>query len=182
VRRDPAADMGTKRRSPVQGIVLSLACGALMGIFYPLVERSKGGEMGLGPYAAAFCFALGVLLSTPLFNTIFMNVPVEGAPVPLKAYFRGSWMQHLLGVLGGMIWCTGAVSNFVAASAPKAVNIGPAISYALGQGAVLISALWGLIVWREFRGAKSSVVWKIVLMLLLFLAGLGLLSVAPLYT
>jgi glucose uptake protein len=172
---------GAKRKSPWQGIALSLACGLLMGLFYPLVERSKGGDMGLGPYAAAFCFALGVLLSTPLFNAVFMNVPVEGEPVPLSAYWNGSFKQHLLGILGGVIWCTGTVSNFVAASAPKSVNIGPAISYALGQGAVLVSALWGLLVWREFAGATGSVKLKVVLMLLLFVGGLALLSVAPLY-
>lgn len=180
--RGPTRSKGARGGpSALVGICLSLACGVLMGLFYPLVERSKGGDMGLGPYAAAFCFALGVFLSTPFFNAVFMNVPVEGEPVPLGDYFRGSFLQHLLGVLGGVIWCTGAVSNFVAASAPRDVNIGPAISYALGQGAVLVSALWGLIVWREFRGATRSVVIKIILMLLLFIGGLTLLSLAPLY-
>lgn len=181
IRRDSPSSLAARKSSPFIGIVLSLSCGFLMGLFYPLVERSKGGEMGLGPYAAAFCFAAGVLFSTPFFNLIFMNVPVEGRSVPIKDYFRGTIKQHLLGVLGGLIWCVGAVSNFVAASAPESVNIGPAISYALGQGAVLISALWGLLVWREFAGATGSVKALIALMLLLFVGGLTFLSLAPLY-
>ena len=81
-----------------------------------------------------------------------------------------------------MIWSVGTIANFVASSAPKSVNVGPgAISYALGQGATLISALWGLLVWREFKGAKRGVVVRLALMLVLFVAGLGLISIAPLH-
>ena len=79
-----------------------------------------------------------------------MNLPVEGEPVALYQYFHGNLRQHLLGIAGGLIWCTGAIANFVAASAPKSVQVGPAISYAIGQGATMVSALWGLLVWHEF--------------------------------
>jgi len=33
---------------------------------------------------------------------------------------------------------------------------GPAISYALGQGATLVAALWGLLIWHEFRLARAA--------------------------
>src|SRR5262245_32167253 len=52
-----AVQKPTVRRSgpsPLKGIILSVVSGLLMGLFYPLVELSKRGEMGLGPYAAAF--------------------------------------------------------------------------------------------------------------------------------
>lgn len=164
-----------------KGISLSLAAGLLMGLFYPLVEMSKQGELGLGPYAAAFCFAMGILLSTPLFNLFFMNLPVEGDPVSFKQYFLGTRKQHLLGVAGGAIWCAGTVANFVAASAPPSVNVGPAVSYAIGQGATLVSTLWGLLVWKEFEGAAPSVRGRLALMLVLYVIGLAMLSMAPLY-
>jgi len=61
------------------------------------------------------------------------------------------------------------------------VQVGPATSYALGQGATMVSALWGLLVWREFAGAASRVRLLLAAMLILFLAGLGLISIAPLY-
>ncbi len=170
-----------KKSSPWKGLGLSLAAGVLMGLFYPLVEMSKQGDLGLGPYAAAFCFALGVLVSTPVFNLFFMNLPVEGDPVGFRDYLSGTSRQHALGVLGGIIWSIGTTSNFVAASAPKTVNVGPAISYAMGQGATLVSTLWGLLVWKEFAGANTGVKARIWLMLVLYAAGLGLLSVAPLY-
>lgn len=170
-----------RKASPWKGIGLSLAAGVLMGLFYPLVEMSKQGDLGLGPYAAAFCFAVGVLLSTPVFNLFFMNLPVEGDPVGFRDYLTGTARQHALGVLGGIIWSVGTITNFVAASAPKAVNVGPAVSYAMGQGATLVSTLWGLLLWKEFAGANAGVKARIWLMLLLYAAGLGLLSVAPLY-
>jgi glucose uptake protein len=167
--------------SPIKGIALSLAAGLLMGLFYPLVEMSKRGDLGLGPYAAAFCFAVGILLSTPIFNLFFMNLPVEGDPVSFKQYFTGTRNQHLLGIAGGAIWCVGTVANFVAASAPPSVNVGPAVSYAMGQGATLVSTLWGLFVWKEFAGATPGVRGRLALMLVLYVIGLAMLSLAPLY-
>jgi glucose uptake protein len=171
----PAPGMGTS----IKGIILSLVSGVLMGSFYPLVEMSKASEIGLGPYSVAVFFGVGVFFSTFVFNLYFMNLPVQGDAVPLSAYFRGSAKAHLLGVLGGLIWCTGAVANFVAASAP--VKVGPAVSYAMGQGATMISVLWGLLVWKEFRGADTRVKLLLTIMMVLFISGLALVSIAPLY-
>ena len=141
-----------RREIQRQGLVLSLVSGVLMGSFYPLVEMSREGEIGLGPYTAGVMFSIGVLITTFIFNLYFMNLPVQGEPVPITAYFQGGIKNHLLGLIGGMIWCAGAITNFVAASAPPDVNVSPAMSYAMGQGATLISALWGLLVWKEFAG------------------------------
>jgi glucose uptake protein len=60
--------------------------------------------------------------------------------------------------------------------------VGPAVSYAIGQGATMVSALWGLIVWKEFAGARQNVRILLALMLILFVAGLALISIAPLYS
>src|SRR5713226_8718934 len=176
----PAKSSGTG----LKGILLSLISGLLMGSFYPLVEMGKGAGAdsgGLGPYAVAFFFALGVFGSTFVFNLYFLNLPVQGEPISMFTYFRGTIKQHALGILGGVLWAIGAIANFVAASAPKEVQVGPAISYALGQGATMVSALWGLLVWKEFAGASPGVRRLLAMMLLLFVVGLGLVSIAPLY-
>lgn len=173
-----------RARSGAKGIFLSLASGLLMGSFYPLVEMSKGRGMengGLAPYTVAVLFSAAVFVSTLVFNLYFLHRPIEGKPLPMSTYFRGSRSQHVLGLVGGLIWCTGAIANFAAASAPKSVQVGPAISYAMGQGATMISALWGLLVWREFRGASAGVKALLAVMLALFLAGLVLVAIAPRY-
>jgi glucose uptake protein len=172
----------TRVRVPAKGIVLSIAAGVLMGLFFPLVEMSKSGEAGLGPYSAGFIFAGGVLGSTFIFNLFFMNLPVQGEPVEILDYFRGRFREHLMGWLGGIIWYTGAIANFVAASAAEEVQVGPAISYSIGQGATMVSALWGVLVWKEFAGADTRAKSLLVLMFALFLTGLALISIAPLYT
>lgn len=179
----PPPSPGKKRKQgsvSSKGIILSCASGVLMGSFYPLVEISKKSEIGLGPYTVGFIFAIGVFLSTFIFNMYFMNLPVQGERVLFSHYFRGSIQQHMLGILGGAIWCIGGVANFVAASAPPNVNVGPAVSYALGQGATLISALWGLFYWKEFSNPSPKVKQLLTLMLVLFVVGLALVSIAPL--
>src|SRR5207237_5506002 len=106
----------------------------------------------------------------------------QGKAIPMTAYFRGTVRQHLLGMAGGLIWCAGAIANFTAASSPKEIQVGPAVSYAIGQGATMVSALWGLLVWKEFAGATPRVRLLVVIMLILFLCGLTIVSIAPLYT
>ncbi|MCU1272872.1 MAG: putative integral rane protein [Bryobacterales bacterium] len=171
----------TARKVSGKGIILSLVSGVLMGSFFPLVEMGKAGDLGLGPYSIGLVFAVGVFVSTFVFNLFFMNLPVEGPPVAMFNYFKGTRRQHMLGIVGGLIWATGTIANFVAASAPEKVQVGPAISYAIGQGATMVSALWGLLVWKEFAGAAPRVRVLVVVMLILFLCGLTIVSIAPLY-
>jgi glucose uptake protein len=174
----------TKSSTSSKGILLSVISGVLMGSFYPLVEMAKGGGVdaaGLGPYAVAFLFAVGVFVSTFVYNLYFLNLPVQGQPLSMAAYFKGTSGDHALGILGGLIWCVGAITNFVAASAPNKVQVGPAVSYAVGQGATMVSALWGVLVWKEFAGARTNVRILLTLMFILFLAGLLLVAIAPLY-
>ena len=45
----------------------------------------------------------------------------------------------------------------------------------------MVSALWGLFLWKEFEGADFRVRTLLFLMIALFLIGLGMVSLAPLY-
>ena len=149
---DPKARRRVQRGAG-RGIFLSIFSGILMGIFYPLVEISRQGDSGVSPYGIGILFGAGVLLSTLFYIPFFLNFPVDGPPIETTEYFKGTRKQHLLGLFGGAVWMAGALCNFAAASTPASVHVGPAVSYALGQGATLVSALWGLLIWREFRGA-----------------------------
>ncbi|MGD1094519.1 MAG: hypothetical protein ABSB35_21320 [Bryobacteraceae bacterium] len=177
-RSRPSRQQGS---AALRGILLSVVSGILMGLFYPLVEIGRQGETGVAPYGMALLFGFGVLLSTLLYVPFFATFPVQGEPVELKQYFTGTRKQHLLGLAGGAIWMVGAISNFAAAGTPVAVQVGPAISYALGQGATLVSTLWGLLIWHEFKGANARVRMLLGIMIALFVVGLGMVSIAPLY-
>jgi len=161
-----------------KGIVVSLLAGVLMGLFYPFVTKALTGANALGPYSVGFVFAIGIILCTIPANYILMRKPITGGQVlTFEGYFsaRGPW--HLLAILGGAIWYTGTVFNFVASHAQI---VGPAISYALGSGATMVSALWGVFLWKEFSGAPPSAVRLLAFMFILFVVGLGVISVAPL--
>ncbi len=166
------------RKVPAKGILLSVAGGLLMALFYRFVAKSMAldfvhPEAGtLTPYTAVFIFSIGILISNFLFNPLLMKYPVEGEPVPFRDYFSGTFREHLTGILGGLIWGVGMSFSILAAG-----KAGYAISYGLGQGATLIAALWGIFVWKEFKGIKGTA-GLILLMLFLFVAGLGLIVYA----
>ena len=127
----------------------------------------------LTPYTAVFIFSLGVFVSNFLFNTIAMKRPVEGEPVSISGYFKGNTKTHLVGILGGVIWCIGQSFSMIASE-----KAGAAISYGLGQGATLVSALWGILIWHEFRRAPRSSDFLNAGMFVLFVIGLGFLIYA----
>ena len=172
----------TAQATTARGIILSLVAGVLMGCFYPFVAKSLNGVPGAaspGPYAVSVFFAIGLLISNVPANWLLMIKPLDGKPrVNGSDYFRAPIGWHLAGILGGAIWCVGGVSNFVASGAHL---VGPAVSYTIGQGATMISACWGVFVWREFAGAPRSARTLLVFMFLVFLLGLGSVAVAPLF-
>ena len=172
-----AADSSTVKK----GLVLAICAGLLMSWFSPLVNRvvdmgfanpAPGNGM-MTPYTAFFVFTLGVFASNFVFNTIMMKKPVSGEPVNGAEWFKGSPFVHLVGILGGSIWATGTLLSFVTAG-----TAGAAIAYALGQGATLVSALWGILVWKEFKGAPKNAGVLNFVMIILFLAGIALIIAA----
>jgi len=163
---------------PTKGIVLSLVGGVMMALFYRFVASSMAEDFFhpktgfLTPYTANLFFSIGVLVSNLLFNTILMKKPFEGTPVTYTQYFKGGVKTHLTGILGGMIWCVGMSLSIIAAG-----KAGFPISYGLGQGATLVAALWGVFIWKEFRGSKGTA-GLLTAMFLLFVVGIGLIIYA----
>jgi glucose uptake protein len=167
------------RKSNRRGIVLSLACGVLMGSFYPFVSHAMIGSGAFGPYAVALPFAIGVALCALPLNSFFMRKPIDGGtPVFWSNYRNAGVSWHLAGVLGGVIWVSGAIFNFTAS---RVHFVGPAISYSLGQGATLISAIWGVFIWHEFRSPAPRVRLLLFWMFVCFLAGLSAIAAAPIF-
>lgn len=158
-----------------KGIVIAVIAGVLMSFFYRFVAAAmdlnnfEAPTPGMAtPYSAFFIFAVGIFLSNLVFNTIVMRRPFDGAPVTYKEYFNGRTSTHMVGVLGGVIWGIGTALSYIAAG-----KAGAAISYALGQGAPMVAALWGIFIWKEFKGASRGVNYLLACMFIFFIAGLG---------
>ena len=158
------------------GIVVSVLGGLVMGLFYPFVAKAIKGDNHFGPYTVAFVFVLGVLVSNFPLNYFLMRKPVSGPPVSAGDYLRGTSSWHFWGLVGGMAWGVGTISNFVASYAQM---VGPAASYALGQGSTMIGAIWGVFVWREFKGADAGTKRLLALMFAFFIIGLVSVALAP---
>jgi glucose uptake protein len=173
---------GTSGASSTKGLVLSVICGVLMGSFYRFVAAAMYPDFShpepgkVGPYAAVFIFAVGILLSNLVLNTFIMKKPFVGTPVSFADYFKGGLGTHLTGVLGGIIWAIGTSFSFIASD-----RAGFAISYGLGQGATMVAALWGVFIWKEFRGAPAGTSKLLAAMFGCFLVGLVLIILARKY-
>ena len=168
------------QKTPVKGIVISVAAGLLMGWFYSFVAQAMGTldpatrvlEAGkLSPYTAIVFFSVGLLVSNFLWNSIMMIKPLAGTPVPFGDYFtKGNARLHGIGILGGAIWNIGMSFSIIASTAAT-----PALAYGLGQGATMIGALWGVFIWKEFKGAPAGTGKLLAAMFLFYLIGLGIL-------
>ena len=158
-----------------RSLVVCVVSGLLMGAFAPFVTRALTAGHPLTAYSIAVFFTLGALLCCFVANVYFMHKPLVGAPVAFRGYFDQRATDHLLGLVGGMIWGTGTVFNFVAAGL-----VGVAISYAIGQAAPMVAALWGVFVWKEFRGANRTATRYLAATFVFYLLALAL--VARAYT
>ncbi len=162
----------TEKSVSRKSVIVCIVSGVLMGLWAPFLTRAMTSAPGtLGPYSSVIFLTLGALLSCFIWNLYFMKHPLVGEPVSFSGFFRGPASGHLLGVLGGLIWGTGTVFNMVAASLT-----GVAISYAIGQSAPMVAALWGVFVWKEFAGASSRA--KMFLAGMFVFYGLAILLIA----
>jgi glucose uptake protein len=170
-RRLPAAGV----RRPLRGVIYSAIAGSLMGFFYPQLMRAISPNFNtdviqpgmLTPYLALVCFGAGVLGSNLVWNTIFMRA----GKVSYSDYFRGTARLHAIGILGGAIWMLALSFNVIASGVA-----GPAVSYALGQGATLVAAIWGVFIWKEFAAAPAGTGKLIAAMLAGYALGLVLIG------
>jgi glucose uptake protein len=154
-----------------KSIVTCIVSGVLMGLWAPFVAHAMTTGNTLGPYSIAVFLTLGALLSCSIWNVYFMKKPLVGEPVNFSGYFTGPMSGHVLGLLGGGIWGTGMVFNLVAAS-----FTGVAISYAIGQSAPMVAALWGVLAWKEFKGAGSKAYVYLFLMFVFYALAIALVA------
>ena len=169
-----------------KGILLAISGGLLMGLFYYLLQNSLpailspdslSGITGTGkftPYAAVVVFAFASFLSNFIYNTYIMKHPFKGEPVSFKGYFaKGYGKDHIVSIFSGGVNALGTTFNIIASG-----MIGAAIAYGIGQSAPMIAAIWGIFVWKEFKGAPKGTNGLITAMFLLFTLGVILLALS----
>jgi glucose uptake protein len=164
-------ELKTNQSVSRKSIITCIVSGVLMGLWAPFSTRALTHGHSLGPYSIAVFLTLGALLSCLIWNTYFMKNPLVGEPVAFSGFFRAPSSGHLLGLLGGAIWATGTVFNLVAGN-----FTGVAISYAIGQSAPMVAALWGVFAWKEFAGADRKARAYLALMFVFYLLAILLVA------
>jgi len=154
-----------------KGVIICIICGGLMGLWAPFSTRALTHGNTLGPYSVCVFLTGGALLSCFIWNFYFMRKPLVGEPVDFRDFFRGPVHGHVLGLIGGAIWSTGLVFDFVASH-----YTGVAISYAIGQSAPMVAALWGIFVWKEFAGANTRAKAYLALMFIFYILAILLVA------
>lgn len=164
-----------QKKPTMKGILLSLAAGLCIAFFYRFVASSLATDFSpadtgkISSYTAVVFFSIGALICTAILNPIFMSRPVQGEPVKMTEWFKASSRTHLLGMLGGAIWCLGNSVSFMSVGAAS-----PAISYGLSNSAPVVAALWGIFIWKEFKDAPKGTSLLLTLMFSFYLVGLVL--------
>lgn len=162
-----------QKKPSFKGIALAFMAGLCIAFFYRFVASSLATDFStaddgkISSYTAVVFFSVGAMISTAIINPFFMAKPVEGEPVRMSQWFGGSARTHLLGMLGGAIWCIGNSVSFMSVGAAS-----PAISYGLSNAAPVVAALWGIFVWKEFRGAPKGTNLLLTLMFVFYIIGL----------
>jgi glucose uptake protein len=156
-----------------RSITTCVVSGILMGLWAPFVTRALTAGNALGPYSTSVFFTLGALLSCFIFNIYLMKKPLVGEPLNFSGFLIAPARGHLLGLFGGIVWGIGTVFNLVAAN-----FTGVAISYAVGQAAPMVAALWGVFAWKEFAGARSKAKTYLSLMFLFYIVAILLVACA----
>lgn len=156
-----------------KGILINIVSGLLMGAFAPFVTKAITAGHALTPYSIMVFFSLGALASCIVFNTYLMRHPLIGSPTNFSGFRSADASNHVLGVVGGIVWGLGGSFNFIAGS-----FVGMAISYAIGQSSPMIAALWGVLVFKEFSGAGKKAWGYLTLMFVCYIAAICVIAKA----
>jgi glucose uptake protein len=180
----------TRRPSVFQDIALALVSGLFLGGVLPMLRRAIFSGVGLGPYAVWGFFAAGLVGMTVLVGGVLLSISVQGEELSIAAFFQSTPKQHLLGLAGGALCCTGLVASFVGIysnTAPGflgglpagATPVNQTTMYLLRQGGTLLAALWGILVWKEEKGGNLGVRILMALTLVLYAGGMALVALSP---
>ncbi|HUA59598.1 MAG TPA: hypothetical protein VML19_12635 [Verrucomicrobiae bacterium] len=172
----------TRRPVSIKPVVLAIFGGLLLGACLPLVDQAQLPDIGLGPFSLTLMFSVGMIICTAILSVFFINLPVEGEPAELSGLLNVTLGTHFRAFLSGGLWCTGVLGLWVAINAVDLLKDIPVAVLCLKNSAPLLTALWGLLAFREFRDGDMRARSLAMIMLLLFAGGVVMLALAPLHT
>lgn len=164
-----------------KGFVLAILAGMVFSGFFPAIQEATTGDNGVASYGAVLILAGGVFGSSIVLVPFFLNFPVRGKPLAVRQYVQLERRQHLVGVVAGIVWTVGLLAGLVTVGLPAAIYPAPVVMYLLSHSGFLLSAVFGLLFYRELPEAPVKVHAMMAAMFVLMLTGMGMIAVAPVY-
>ena len=161
-----------------RGIWIALAGGLVAGFFFRLTSEALITDLTkpepglLTPYSGLLLFSIGLAISHPLVEYLVQRFILTDEDGQLT-YQQTPIREHLIGLGGGLIWGVGMTTLLVGSK-----QAGDAVSYGLSQGATIVSVLWGLFAWHEFKDAPKKATRYLWLMGIAYIAGLIMIVLA----
>ncbi len=166
------ASLSNKRTQRRKGKILAILAGFALGFVHWLLKRTSNPEFGPGPYATVLLLAIGILISTPLFDFFFINIKVTAEPIRFNSYKLGTIRQHAAGIASGVIFMVGALAVSLALGAEGDEAPQPALILILPFLSAVACVLLGLRIWKEFSTAPRRASICLAVSLFCFVAGL----------
>lgn len=132
---------------------LGVLCGLAAGVWLGAAEApTKLVDAGFSPFAISLCMVAGVFTARWTLPTLVKGTGFVFADLAAK--------PHLIvwAILAGALW---AVANTLTVFAIR--DVGLAIAFPLWNANSLIGLLWGVLLFRELRGAEKNNKIKVVL-------------------
>ena len=173
-----------KAKSAGSGAALAMAiiAGIILGFSPRVADLARLGESGISPYGLVLLFTCGIFGSTLIFMPFMLAFPVAGTSTTrIAEYFRAKGKNHLLGILGGLLFGASTLAYYVVAGTPAAKLVGLDLVTGLAQAAPLLAILLGVFVWKEFSAATTSTMPLVWGGFLLYGIGVALIAFAPVY-
>lgn len=125
----PEKHLGHEKRNPMIGTLSSLATGFLWGIYIYPVNSS-----GLPTIVAQLPLSLGIFVGGLLLVLILKR----------PRLFLNSSRDYVLAGLSGALWCAGNYGMLLLTGV-----VGSGLGFAIAQSALVVNALWGILLLRD---------------------------------
>jgi glucose uptake protein len=181
LRADPRAKGVAAPPGPGKAIALAAVSGLLFSLFFPTMHEAVSGDDGVSSYGVAILMAVAIFATSIVIVPFFLNFPVKGQPLTVARYFKIKMGHHVLGLLAGFLWIAAVIAGLAAEQAPVLAQPTPILSFVLGHAWPVVAALWGVLIWRENSEAPMKVHMMTAAMVVLMLAGLGMIGLSPEY-
>ena len=138
--------MATETRSGGSLHGLGVLCGLAAGVWLGAAEApTKLVDAGFSPFAISLCMVAGVFTARWTLPTLMKGTGFVFADLRAK--------RHLIvwAILAGALW---AVANTLTVFAIR--DVGLAIAFPLWNANSLIGLLWGVLLFRELKGATTT--------------------------